>query len=79
MFKKLVLLYYIIKIQNVSSFRTNDNLIYYIIDNELHNISRSFIKPRIKNIKRKHKEYVDKKDTYNFFDNFIPYFSQKSY
>jgi len=79
MFKKLILLYYILIIQNVSSFTMNDNLIYYIIDIDLQNMSRSFIKPAVINIKNQNKQSVDKKDRHNFFNNFIPYFSQKSY
>ena len=35
MFKKVILLYYILIIQNVSSFTMNDNLIFYIIDIDL--------------------------------------------
>lgn len=58
-------------IQNVSSFRTNDNLIYYIIDSDLQ-------KPPAVNIKKDNKQHVDKKAR-SFFQNFIPYFSQKSY
>ena len=65
-------------IQNVSSFRTNDNLLYYIIDNDLQNMSRSFIKPTAVNIKKDSKQSVDKRER-GFFKNFIPYFSKKSY
>ena len=65
--------------QNVSSFTINDNLIYYIIDIDLQNMSHSFIKPAVINIKKQNKQYVDKKYRHNFFNKFIPYFSQKSY
>lgn len=44
MFIKQVLLYYILIIQNVSPFRTNDNIIYYIIDNDIQNRSRLVLK-----------------------------------
>jgi hypothetical protein len=71
---KLVLLYCIVILQNVSSFRTNDNLVYYIIDSDLQNMSRSFIKPAAVNIKNDNKQRVDKKER-SFFKNFIPYFS----
>jgi|TARA_B110000444_G_C18241826_1_gene323433 hypothetical protein len=75
---KLVLLYCIAILQNVSSFRTNDNLVYYIIDSDLQNMSRSFIKPAAVNIKNDNKHNVDKKER-SFLKKFIPYFSAKSY
>ena len=49
------------------------------IVNDLENMSHLFVKPAIVNIKREKKQPLDKKDRYNFFKNFIPYFSQKSY
>ena len=79
MFKKVVLLYYIVIIQNVSSFGTNDDFTHYIIDNDIQNMSRLFIKPNILNIKKGNKQSVNKKKKSNFFNIFIPYFSQKSY
>ncbi len=75
---KILLLYCFMIIQNGSSFRNNDNLLYYIIDNDLQNMSRSFIKPVVVNIKKDSKQSVDKRER-GFFKNFIPYFSQKSY